>query len=68
MNLPPPEFHYVLADLHEQGLTVRLHSFENSTWYISNGTLYSGYVASSDELIELRRAKKLNFRGIKDLG
>jgi hypothetical protein len=62
------EFHDVLADLQEQGLTVRLHSRENGTWHIADGGLYSGYVASSEELIELRRAKKLNIRGIKELG
>lgn len=67
MNLQASEFHDVLSDLHEQGLTVRLH-LENSTWHISNKTLYSGYVVSTDELIELKRAKKLNFRGIENLG
>ena len=68
MVLQTLEFHDVLAELHEQGLTVRLHSRENSTWHIADGGLYSGYVASSDELIELRRAKKLNIQGIKELG
>jgi hypothetical protein len=57
-----------VAELEGQGLTVRLHSRENNTWHIADGGLYSGYVASSDELIELRRANKLNIRGIKDLG
>ena len=57
-----------IAELEEQGLTVRLHSRENNTWHIADGGLYSGYVASGDELIELRKAKKLNIRGIKDLG
>ena len=68
MVLQTLEFHDVLSELHEQGLTIRLHSRENSTWHIADGGLYSGYVASSDELIELRRAKKLNIQGIKDLG
>ena len=57
-----------LAELRKQGLTVRLHSAENNTWHIANGGLYSGYVASGDELLELRRTNKLNIRGIKDLG
>ena len=57
-----------IAELEEQGLTVKLHSRENNTWHIADGGLYSGYVASGDELIELRKAKKLNIRGIKDLG
>jgi ABC-type cobalamin transport system ATPase subunit len=68
MVLPTTEFHEVLTDLHEQGLTVRLHSHENDTWHIADGGLYSGYVLSSRELIELRRAKKLNIQGIKELG
>ena len=57
-----------LMELQKQGLTVRLHSNQNDTWHISDGGLYSGYVASGDELIELSKAKKLNIRGIKDLG
>ena len=68
MILQTPEFHDVLTELHKQGLTVRLHSRENNTWHVANGGLYSGYVASSDELIELKRTKKLNIGGIKDLG
>ena len=57
-----------LAELRKQGLTVRLHSRENNTWHIADGGLYSGYIASGDELIELRRANNLNIRGIKSLG
>ena len=63
-----PELEAALTDLQRQGLTVRLHSGENNTWHISDGGLYSGYVASADELVTLRRADKLNIRGIKDLG
>jgi hypothetical protein len=63
-----PELDAALTDLRKQGLTVRLHSVQNNTWHIADGGLYSGYVASGDELIELRRANKLNIRGIKDLG
>ena len=58
----------VLAELEKQGLTVRLHSRENSTWHIADGGLYSGYVASGDELVELKRTNNLNIRGIKSLG
>ena len=68
MHLQTPEFHDVLAVLHEQGLTVRLSSRENNTWHITNGGLYSGYIASTDELIELKKAEKLNIRGIKERG
>jgi hypothetical protein len=58
----------ILAELREQGLTVRLHSGPNNTWHIADGGLYSGYTASGDELAALRTANKLNIRGIKDLG
>jgi hypothetical protein len=57
-----------IAELEEQALTVRLHSRENNTWHIADGGLYSGYVASGDELVELKRANKLNIRGISDPG
>ena len=63
-----PERDAVLIELRKQGLTVRLHSSQNDTWHIADGGLYSGYVASGDELVELKRANKLNIRGIKDLG
>ena len=57
-----------VTELVEQGLTVRSHSRQNDTWHIADGGLYSGYVASGDELLELKRANKLNLRGIKSLG
>ena len=63
-----PELDAALAELRKQGLTIRLHSGQNNTWHIADGGLYSGYVASGDELVELRRANKLNIRGIKELG
>jgi len=56
-----------LAELQEQGLTVRLHSAEKDTWHIAAGGLYSGYVVSGDELIKLKKANKLNIRGIRSL-
>jgi hypothetical protein len=62
-----PELEAALAELRKQGLTVRLHSLQNNTWHISDGGLYSGYLASGDELVELRKAKKLNICSIKDL-
>ena len=62
------ELDTVLTELRNQGLTVRLHSFQNNVWHIADGGLYSGYIASSDELVALNRADKLNIRGIKDLG
>ena len=54
--------------LQEQGLTVRLHNDHNNTWHIADGGLYSGYVASCDELIELKPKNNLNIAGIKSLG
>jgi len=68
MELQNSECAAALAELQEQGLSVRLHSRQNSTWHIADGGLYSGYIASSDELVELRRANNLNIRGIKSLG
>jgi hypothetical protein len=56
-----------LAELQEQGLTVRSHSKENDTWHIADGGLYSGYVVSGDELIQLKKANKLNIRGVRNL-
>jgi hypothetical protein len=68
MTLVIPELEAALAELRKQGLTVRLHSAQNNTWHISDGGLYSGYVASSDELVELSRTNKLNICSIRDLG
>jgi len=62
------ELDAALAELQTQGLTVSLHSGQNNTWHIADGGVYSGYIASGDELVELRRANKLNIRGIRDLG
>ena len=63
-----PDLDSALAELRKQGLTVRLHSGQNNTWHIADGGLYSGYIASGDELLRLNRADQLNIRGIKDLG
>ena len=56
-----------VAALQEQGLTVRLHNRQNNTWHIADGGLYGGYVATCDELVELKRKDNLNIRGIKSL-
>ena len=68
MNTQNAECDDAVAELEKQGLTVRLHSRENNTWHIADGGLYSGYIASGDELVELRRTNNLNLRGIKSLG
>ena len=51
------ELDAALAELEQQGLTVRLHSGKDNTWHIAKGGLYSGYVVSAEELVDLRRAK-----------
>jgi hypothetical protein len=65
---PISELQAALADLEGQGLTIRLHSIQNNTWHIADGGLYSGYVVSEGELVQLRKSGKLNIRGIKELG
>jgi hypothetical protein len=54
-----------VAGLGRQGLTVTLQNSHNRTW--SGGGIYTGYIANSGELVELRRAKKVNIRGINEL-
>jgi hypothetical protein len=61
------ELDAALADLQRQGLTVRLHSRPNNSWHIADGGLYSGYVVTAEELIDLKKRKSLNRQGIKDL-
>ena len=65
---PTTELDTALDELRDQGLTVRLHSRQNDTWHVADGGLYSGYIASGPELVELKKVNKLNIRGIKDLG
>jgi hypothetical protein len=67
-QLQQHEVDAALTELEKQGLTVRLHDSRNNTWHIADGGLYSGYIASGAELVELRTARKLNIRGIKSLG
>ena len=62
-----PGLDAALEQLRKQGLTVRLHSRRNNTWHVADGGLFSGYVASGDELLELKRANNLNISGIKSL-
>jgi len=68
MNPQKAECDDAVAELEKQGLTVRLHNRENNTWHIADGGLYSGYIASGDELVELRRTNNLNIPAIKSLG
>ena len=62
------ELDSALAELRQNGLTVRLHSAPNNTWHIADGGLYSGYVVSAEELVAMRRANKLTLEHIKGLG
>ena len=59
------KFDDVVAELREQGLTVKVHSVLNETWYIKDHRDFSGYIASGAEMLELKRANKLNIPGIK---
>ncbi|PYR86133.1 MAG: hypothetical protein DMG15_11600 [Acidobacteria bacterium] len=68
MSLNKNKFDDALAELREQGLEVTVCSALNETWYIKDDGLFTGYIASGAELLELKSANKLNIRGIKSLG
>ena len=68
MSLNKNKFDDALAELREQGLEVTVCSALNETWYIKDAGLFTGYIASGAELLELKSANKLNIRGIKSLG
>ena len=68
MWLNKNKFDGVLAELREQGLEVTVCRALNETWYIKSDGLFTGYIASGAELLELKSANKLNIRGIKSLG
>jgi len=58
----------VLDELREQGLRVTLCDALNETWYIKDDGIFTGYIASGAELLELKSANQLNLRGIQSLG
>lgn len=58
----------VLDELESQGLLVKVHNALNKTWYIKGDGIFRGYVATSEELIELKRENRLDLSGIKSLG
>jgi predicted peroxiredoxin len=68
VSLNENKFDGVIAELRDQGLKVTLCSALNETWYIKDDGLFTGYIASGAELLELKSANKLNIRGIKSLG
>ena len=58
----------MVNELRSQGLTVTQLSASNQTWYIKGDGIYVGYVATGDELIELKRRDRLSLPGVKSLG
>jgi hypothetical protein len=68
VSLNKNKFDGVLAELREQGLEVTVCGALNETWYINDYGIFTGYIASGAELLELKSANKLNIRGIKSLG
>ena len=68
MSLNKNKFDGVLAELREQGLEVTVCGALNETWYINDYGIFTGYIASGAELLELKSTNKLNIRGIKSLG
>jgi hypothetical protein len=58
----------MVSELRSQGLTVTQLSASNETWYIKGDGIYQGYVATGDELIELKRRNRLSLPGVKSLG
>jgi hypothetical protein len=68
VSLNENKFDGVVAELRDQGLQVTLCSALNETWYIKDDGLFTGYIASGAELLELKSANKLNILGIKSLG
>jgi hypothetical protein len=57
----------ILNDLETQGLSVRFHTELNNTWFFNGHGTFLGYLATGDELIELKRVQRLNLSGIKSL-
>src|SRR5688572_18933558 len=67
ITIPVAGLDAALAKIRNHGLTVRLHSRKNNAWHIADGGLYSGYVVTAAELLELLREDKLTIEGIKEL-
>ena len=58
----------ILSELEHQGLSVTSHNAYNGTWFIKGEGIFLGYIATSDELIELKDENRLDLSGIKSLG
>ena len=63
-----PSFDGILEELEGQGISIKSHNAFNQTWFVRGEGIFSGYVVTSDELIELKRVNRLNLYGIKSLG
>ncbi len=61
------DFDAVLTELRQQGLEVTVCSALKETWYIKGSGIHIWYIATGAELLQLKRANKLNLRGIKSL-
>jgi hypothetical protein len=60
-------FEGILTDLESQGLSVKTHDELNHIWFVNGEGVFLGHVATSDELIELKRSNNLNLLAIKSL-
>jgi len=58
----------LLRELENQGLSVKSHNTYNSTWFIKGDGIFLGYIATTEELIELKKENRLDLKGIKSLG
>ena len=58
----------IVSELEGQGLLVKTHDTRNGTWFIKGEGIFLGYIATSDELIELKDENRLDLSGIKSLG
>ena len=61
-------FEGILEELKRQGVLIKIHNEFNQTWWVKGQGIFTGYVVTSDELIELKRVNRLNLYGIKSLG
>jgi hypothetical protein len=58
----------IVDELESQGLIIKTHNAHNSTWFIKGDGIYVGYIATSQELIDLKDENRLNLSGIRSLG
>jgi hypothetical protein len=67
MNINLSDIDVILDELRSQGFLVKIHNKLNSSWFIRTENTFLGYVVTSDELIELKRANKVDLCGLKSL-